>query len=219
MHARKLLEAGVAGTNTSHGAADNLFKIQRMVDGHPQQTFGLETLLEGATFEEALGALAKLTGYPPDEEINPDRGCIDPGRTAAGLLEAGERIRAVARGGGTVVLGTGHPGALLVYYLELARWVEGIGGRILTTKPGGSYKRGVPLDWAGPVVVLGDGASLLHTHDPEPMRDVLRDLGPVDLVVADHGFAGAAVAAGVPRWPSWTPTTRRWPSSMPAGPT
>jgi hypothetical protein len=30
------------------------------------------------------------------------------------------------------------------------------------------------------------------------MRDLLRELDTVDLVVADHGFAGAAVAAGIP---------------------
>jgi hypothetical protein len=30
------------------------------------------------------------------------------------------------------------------------------------------------------------------------MRDLLRELDGVDLVVADHGFAGAAVAAGIP---------------------
>jgi len=45
---------------------------------------------------------------------------------------------------------------------------------------------------------MGDGASLLHTHDPDPMRHVLRQAEPVDLVVADHGFAGAAIAAGIP---------------------
>jgi hypothetical protein len=56
----------------------------------------------------------------------------------------------------------------------------------------------VSLDWAGSVGTLGDGASLFHTHDPEPMRGVLRQTGRVDLVVADHGFAGAAIAAGIP---------------------
>ena len=30
------------------------------------------------------------------------------------------------------------------------------------------------------------------------MRDVLGQTGPVDLVVADHGYAGAAIAAGIP---------------------
>jgi len=48
------------------------------------------------------------------------------------------------------------------------------------------------------VGTLGDGASLLHTHGADPMRDLLRELDAVDLVVADHGFAGAAIVAGIP---------------------
>ena len=30
------------------------------------------------------------------------------------------------------------------------------------------------------------------------MKDILRQTGAVDLVVADHGFAGAAIASGIP---------------------
>ncbi len=56
----------------------------------------------------------------------------------------------------------------------------------------------MPLDWAGPVAVMGDGASMLHTHDPAPMQSILREVGTANLVVADHGFARAAVAAGMP---------------------
>ncbi len=38
-----------------------------------------------------------------------------------------------------------------------------------------------------------------HTHDPAHMRSVLEETGgAADLVVADHGFAGAAVAEGIP---------------------
>ncbi len=48
------------------------------------------------------------------------------------------------------------------------------------------------------MAVMGDGASSLHTHDPAPMRHVLGRVGTVDLVVTDHGFAGVAVAAGIP---------------------
>jgi len=107
--------------------------------------------------------------------------------------------RAVAEAGGGFVFATGHPGALLAYYLGLARWVEDLGGRALTARTRGLYKkRGVPLDWVGAVGTLSNGASLLHTHSPAPMRDLLRELGAVDLVVADHGFAGAAIASGIP---------------------
>jgi hypothetical protein len=198
-HADRLLAAGVAGNNTSHGGENNLYKVGLIVEGDPNNTYGMEDLLRGVTFEEAYDAVSRQLGNPPDEDEVPGRGRIDPARTAEELLRAGGRIRTVAESGGRFVFGTGHPGALLLYYLDLAAWVGDIGGEVLTAKTGGSYdRRGKPLDWAGPVGVLGDRASLFHTHSPEPMRDVLERVGPVDLVVADHGFAGAAVAAGVP---------------------
>ena len=44
--------------------------------------------------------------------------------------------------------------------------------------------------------MLASGGELLHTHEPEPMRALLAALDePPDLVVADHGWAGAAAEA------------------------
>ena len=197
-YAEALLKAGVAGTNTSHGADNNLYKIDLLLDGDVNQTFGMDALLVDVSFEEAYEAVTRQTGHPPDEEESEGRGCIDPARTAAGLVEAGERVRAAAEGGGSFVFATGHPGALLSYYLGLAAWVEELGGEALTARTTGRYKKNSILDWVGPLGTLGNGASLWHTHDAEPMRDLLRELDRVDLVVADHGFAGAAVAAGIP---------------------
>ena len=198
-HADNLLAAGLAGNNTSHGGENNLYKIRLMVDLDPNNTYGMEDLLRGVTFEEAYDAVSYQLGNPPDEDEIPGRGRIDPARTAEELLKAGRRIRAVAEAGGRFVFGTGHPGALLLYYIELAAWVEELGGQVLSAETGGLYgPRDRPLDWAGPVGVLGNRASLFHTHSPDPMRDILDAAGAVDLVVADHGFAGAAVAAGVP---------------------
>jgi hypothetical protein len=48
----------------------------------------------------------------------------------------------------------------------------------------------------GGVAVYTDRASALHTHSPEPMRRMLEEADP-DLVFADHGFAGAAIEAGI----------------------
>jgi hypothetical protein len=198
-YADRLLEAGVAGTNTSHGAENNLYKIGLLLEGDVDHTFGMEELLREASFEEAYEAVTYYAGHPPDKEETGGRGCIDPAHTAAGLLEAGERIRALAEARGSFIFATGHPGALLFYYLGLARWVEDLGGRALTARTQGRYKRrGVPLDWVGPVGALGDGASLWHTHSADPMRDLLQVLDAVDLVVADHGFAGAATALSIP---------------------
>ena len=196
--AYRLSEAGVAGTRTSHGAENNLYKIGLLLEHDESNTFGMENLLWDVGFEEAYDAVALQIGNPPDREENPGRGCIDPARTATGLLEAGERVRSVAGSGGRLIFATGHPGALILYYLGLSRWAQELGGDVLTVETRGRYKRGVSLDWAESVAALGDGASLFHTHDPEPMRDVLQQTGAVDLVVADHGFAGAAIAAGFP---------------------
>ncbi len=197
-HAARLSEAGVAGNCTSHGAENNLYKIGLLLELDETNTFGMEDLLQDVGFDEAYEAVEYQIGNPPDREENPGRGCIDPARTAAGLVEAGELIREVAGSGGRLVFATGHPGAMILYYLGLAGWAEELGGKALTAEARGRYQKGVSLDWAGSVGTLGDGASLFHTHDPEPMRDVLRQTGPVDLVVADHGFAGAAIAAGIP---------------------
>jgi hypothetical protein len=197
-YAYRLLEAGVAGTNTSHGAENNLYKIELLLEGDADHTFGMEELLGNADFEEVYEAVTYYTGHPPDKEETSGRGCVDPVRTAAGLREAGERVRAVAEDGGSFVFATGHPGALLSYYLGLSRWVEELSGRTLTAQTQERYKLNSFLDWIGPVGTLGNGASLLHTHSAEPMRDLLRELDTVDLAVADHGFAGAAIAVSIP---------------------
>lgn len=197
--AERLLEAGVAGNRTSHGAENNLHKIGLLLELDENNTFGMEDLLRGVTFDEAYEAVSHQLGNPPDREETPGRGCIDPARTAAGLVEAGERIRDVAGSGGRLIFATGHPGALLLYYLELARWAQELGGEVASAKARGLYAKGISLDWAGSVGTLGNGAGLFHTHSPDHMRDVLAELGhEVDLVVADHGFAGAAIVAGIP---------------------
>ena len=197
-YADRLLDAGVAGSCTSHGAENNLYKIGLLLENDAANTFGMEKLLQDVSFEEAYDAVAFQIGNPPDKEETEGRGCIDPSRTASGLVEAGERIREVAGSGGRFIFATGHPGALILYYLGLARWAEELGGEVVTVETRGRYQRGVSLDWAESVAALGDGASLFHTHDTRPMRDVLRQTGDVDLVVADHGFAGATIASDVP---------------------
>jgi hypothetical protein len=47
----------------------------------------------------------------------------------------------------------------------------------------------------GVAMLIGMG-SALHTHSSGPMEHMLEEARP-DLVFADHGFAGAAIEAGV----------------------
>jgi len=46
------------------------------------------------------------------------------------------------------------------------------------------------------VAMLSDGRAPRHTHEPDAMERMLAE-GRPDLVFADHGFAGAAIEAGV----------------------
>jgi hypothetical protein len=71
--------------------------------------------------------------------------------------------------------------------------------------PGWSYLsrgRRRSICHVGGVAMVTGGADLEHTHDPEPMRGMLETLSaagepPPDLVIADHGYAGAAGMAGI----------------------
>ena len=117
-----------------------------------------------------------------------------------------DRLALAAERRERVLLATGHPTGILVLHLACAAALRAAGATVLV--PG--------LDWTWPwddgserwgvrrvraisgVHVLATGGDLLHTHAPEPGRALLAALdGPPDLVVADHGWAGAAAAAGL----------------------
>ena len=53
--------------------------------------------------------------------------------------------------------------------------------------------------YVGDVAMVSSGGELNHTHSPQPMELLLAatDEEPPDLVVADHGWAGAAAQAGI----------------------
>ena len=93
--AERLLDAGVAGTCTSHGAENNLYKIGLLLEHDEANTFVMEDLLTAVGFEEAYHAVTQQIGNPPDREENPGHGCIDPARTddQVDVLLAGARQR------------------------------------------------------------------------------------------------------------------------------
>lgn len=73
-HIRWLLEAGVAGTSTSHGGENNVHKLNTAPEQDSSTTFGMEELLRGAGFEEAYAAVAHQLGYPPTTRRTRDGG-------------------------------------------------------------------------------------------------------------------------------------------------
>jgi hypothetical protein len=86
---------------------------------------------------------------------------------------------------------------MLGVYRALAAEAAAGGGTVLACDRYGPIDgSGHALWWHDGVAVVTDGEGLLGDDGPDAGEEWLFAVGRCDLVVADHGFAGAAVAAG-----------------------
>ena len=126
---------------------------------------------------------------------------IAPEPILAACEALGDRLALAAEGGERVLIATGHPVGLDLLYRELERLLA------RARRPGdqAGRRRLVARSAPGPRLVdrllsgvgmLTDGREPRHTHWPDAMQRMLADERP-DLVIADHGFAGAAIEAGI----------------------
>lgn len=189
--------------------SSTLGNAAKLVAGDPECTFGLPDW-RGATLLEAVDAVRVVCGGDPGGTADLDGpGTIDPDATMAALLEHGRRLRDLAAaGGGRVLLATGHPTGLLPHYAAIGRVLQSRGCELLA--PLDDAPLPTPDGDRGPrrvrfldgVATVTDGGKLLHTHRSVYAEALLDALGGgpgvVDLVVADHGMAGAAIARGLP---------------------
>jgi Phosphatase len=202
-----LVANAIAGT-VATPRQDSLSKYRRMVAGDWQCQFGL-TFARRWTVEDVLAEMALRCGVSADPAVQHGPDYIDPERTIDRLRAMAARLGEVAAARGRVLLGTGHPAGLLAIHAALSRQLRAAGCRVLTPAAGW---RGRPLfddvrqdgelrywDGVGVISVFG---GLGHTHAAGPMQAMLAELRrsgrPMpDLVIGDHGFAGAAGAAGL----------------------
>lgn len=189
--------------------------MRRMADGDPYYQFGLR--LTGWTFDRTLAEMARLVGVRPDPSFFYGDDTIDADLTLDALDAAGDRVGKAARDRQAVLLATGHPEALLRVYVPLADALRAAGCRVLTPAEGWTYTNAYPnestrypalrtLEYVGGVAVTSAGGAPRHTHDSAPMERMLEVLRAnlagesgywPDLVIADHGWAGAAGEAGI----------------------
>ena len=207
---RDYLEANAVAGTVATPRQDSLAKYRRMAAGDPQCTFGL-TFARAWTERAVLAEMALRCGVSSDPEVQDGPDFIDPELTVERLSAMAVRLGQVAAARGAVLMGTGHPAGLLAIHAPLSRRLAAAGCTILTPARGwqasprsdgdGGAETG-ELRYIDQVAVLSRNAGLAHTHLPAAMQAMiagLRDAGqPMpDLVVADHGFAGAAGAAGL----------------------
>ena len=196
--AQGLLEARIAGPVTSHDRRNVLWKIERLVDGEPDSQFGLTRLgpISGA---QVLALMAEETGFDSDPMLEEGPSAIDPWRVLGSLDAAGRRLADAGRRGERVMLATGHPAGLLLLYMAVGELLEQAGAKLLRPLQGFDWREGGrhrQIRYFHGVAVLTDRGSPIHTHGSGAMERMLDEARP-DLVFADHGFAGAAIEAGI----------------------
>ncbi len=192
--------AGIVGPHQSHSRANNITKIRALVEGDPEAAFGMSGMTRYSA-GEVLGFLADLTGCSPDVTDLEGADTIDPHRTVAAIAGAAERLAEEAARGGTLLATTGHPTGLLEHHIRVADAFRRAGGKLLRPREDEKlpFGRGrAEVRYVGAVGCLADGASLRHTHSSEAMEALLAAEPRPDVVLGDHGFAGAAIERGIP---------------------
>jgi hypothetical protein len=195
---RALLDSGAAGVN-SHDRPNVLWKIKRLCDGDPDSQFGISGV-SGRPFEEVLRLVAEASGIDGDVTLRHGLVMVDPDRVLESFEAIGGRLALAADRGERVLLATGHPTGLPLLYQETGKLLADHGAKVI--RPLESFMwhddqgRRRQIRYFAGVAMLTDRASTLHTHSPDAMERMLKEMTP-DLVFADHGFAGAAIEAGV----------------------
>jgi hypothetical protein len=175
--------------------------IRKLVDHDPDKLFGLTNMPEPFGFEDIVRIVGDAAGVPIDAlatEGSPD---IDAGAVLDACERVGERLAEAARRRERVLFATGHPGDLDPLYGAIAELAVARGARIVRPAEGVSWSdSGVGHRWTiafhGAVGMVTDEERPRHSHRPDPMEVMLTAERP-DVVVADHGFAGAAIEAGI----------------------
>ena len=198
--AAALAAAGVVGPHQSHSRQNNVMKIQALVDGDDESSFGMSGMTHYSA-GEVLGFLAEVTGCSPDIADAEGVDTIDPERTVAAIVAAATRLAGAAERGATLVATTGHPTGLLEHHIRVVDAYRRAGGKVLRPREDEKLALGrgrSEVRYVGGVGCLTEGASLRHTHSAAAMEALLEDEPWPDVVIGDHGFAGAAIERGIP---------------------
>jgi len=195
-----LLASGIAG-ETATTRENTVANAEKLAEGDPDKHLGV-----GARGRDAPGvmeAVAALCGCSASLDERAGGGVIDPDLVLDALDALGGRLARAVRAGERLLIATGHPTGLLPMYMALGRALVAGGVKLQTPLDDGrldapsTVNRRRRIRYLDGVAVLMGGADLLHTHESWPMDRLLDEIEAPDLVLGDHGWAGAAIMRGI----------------------
>lgn len=195
-----LLSSGIAG-DTATTRENTVSNAEKLAAGDPDKALGIGARGRGAA--AVMEAVAALCGCSPSLEEREGPGVIDPDLVLDSIERLGERLARAARRGERMLIATGHPSGLLPMYQVIARALVARGVKLETPLEDVSLPAPAPqrrrrrVRYFDGVAVLNASVDLIHTHESWPMDALLDAIEPPDLVLADHGWAGAAIARGI----------------------
>jgi Phosphatase len=196
---RHLVATRIAGS-VQTPVADVLRKAELLAAGDPDHSFGLSGMTRYSP-ADVLEQVRLQFGWTHTEG-EPSFGStwIDPELLLDELDRAAARLRRAAENGERVVFASGHPTGVLALHQQVCTALRNAGAKVPRPGDGIAFRlreHRRQVRYVQYVAVLSSGANLYHTHDSHPMELVLDQADDLDLVVGDHGWAGAAAERGI----------------------
>lgn len=200
---RSLLKSGVSGVISAHGAKKNVGSIRLLIAEDVYATFGITAVHTAVqskivTKSIAIEIVAKSLGITPERFRQKGPGFIDPKVTTDALSRMMDAIHVAIADDKLILIATAHPGSMISYYLDIADYIRDHGGRVYQTPEPFMFAPYRWFDAIRGVHVMTDEGILHHTHEAWSFWKFLGSLTEKPgLVIADHGYAGAAINKGI----------------------
>ena len=196
------LEAGHITGEVATPRESNLSHIHRFLDQEKQFDFGVDLTREW-DYDSVFALMVERAGLHSDKKFIQGVDTISTEACINALERLATVIGDVTRAGGEILFASGHPAGLLPVHIAMAAAAEAHGAQIslqgnAIPVPGiGGDCRQINRVWT-----WHQHGGTPHTHLAEPMHALLDDIArrggsTPDLVVADHGWAGAASSRGL----------------------
>lgn len=187
--------AGLVATSR----ADNLKAIRQLLVTDDVDNGWLGVLpARHYSFYDVLRLVSERCGIHADPAVSEGTDSIDPDLTLDAIEATGARLAQAARRKERVFAGTGHPIGVSGIYGPVLAALRRAGCQLLTPQAGlrVDCDGGRTLRYADGVALLSRHGFVRHSHSPAPMQELLAGGLEPDLVIGDHGWAGAAGRAG-----------------------